>query len=190
MASFQPGLSHGHLWRQVAQVPQDGGKRKPHHKKKYELGCLAANIKIGPSHMPTVHVQGDKKKFPALRLNVGNLSCGSECCMCKTQIVDVVYNASNNELVLTEILIKKLHCAHWQHTSLTVAHVPLGTALGHRDSWGDRDFKQKTSKKSWKICDKKVKNAKFSSLLEEHILQGKLLACIASRSGQHGCAED
>lgn len=35
-----------------AQVPQDGGKKMPHHKKKNELGCLAANIKIGPSHIP------------------------------------------------------------------------------------------------------------------------------------------
>lgn len=108
LASFQPVLSYGHPWRQVARVPQDGGKRKTHHKKKiYELGCLAANIKIGPSHMPTVRVQGGNKKFHALRLDVGNPSCGSECCMCKTQIVDVVHHASNNELVLTKILIKK-----------------------------------------------------------------------------------
>lgn len=149
LASFQPVLSYGHPWRQVARVPQDGGKRKTHHKKqKYELGCLAANIKTGPSHMPTVRVQGGNKKFHALRLDVGNPSCGSECCMCKTQIVDVVHHASNNELVLTKILIKKTALCSLTACLTTVVRVPLGTALGPHegaqgDSWGNRDFKQK-----------------------------------------------
>lgn len=86
------GIS-GDKWHKCHKM---GARESPTTKKpKYELGCLAANIKVGPSHIPTVHVQGDKKKFHALRLDVGNLSCGSECCTCRTQIVDVVYNASN-----------------------------------------------------------------------------------------------
>ncbi|XP_017396190.1 40S ribosomal protein S8 [Cebus imitator] len=84
-----------------------GGKRKPYHKKrKYELGRPAANTKIGPRRIHTVRVRGGNKKYRALRLDVGNFSWGSECCTRKTRIIDVVYNASNNELVRTKTLVK------------------------------------------------------------------------------------
>ncbi|MBZ3872308.1 40S ribosomal protein S8 [Sciurus carolinensis] len=82
------------------------GKRKPYHKKrKYELGCSDANTKIGPCHIHTVQVQGGNKKYWALRLDVGNFSWGSECWTHKTRIIDVVYNASSNELVCTKTLV-------------------------------------------------------------------------------------
>ncbi|XP_033988009.1 40S ribosomal protein S8-like [Trematomus bernacchii] len=84
-----------------------GGKRKPYHKKrKYELGRPPANTKIGPRRIHTVRVRGGNKKYRALRLDVGNFSWGSECCTRKTRIIDVVYNASNNELVRTKTLVK------------------------------------------------------------------------------------
>ncbi|KAL1776979.1 40S ribosomal protein S8 [Sigmodon hispidus] len=102
----EPAPSDGHLTVQLAQAPQDGGKRKPYHKKpKYELGRPAANTKTGP-HTHTVRVRGGNKKCRALRLDVGNFSWGSECCTRKTRIIDVVYNASNNELVRTKTLVK------------------------------------------------------------------------------------
>ena len=41
-----------------------------------------------------------------MRRDVGNFSWGSECCTRKTKIIDVVYNASNNELVRTKTLVK------------------------------------------------------------------------------------
>ncbi|KAL0612962.1 40S ribosomal protein S8 [Plecturocebus cupreus] len=86
---------------------QAWGKRKPYHKKqKYELGCPAANTKIGPHHIHTVRVRVGNKKYRALRLDVGNFSWGSECCTRKTRIIDVVYNASNNKLVRTKTLVK------------------------------------------------------------------------------------
>jgi len=45
-------------------------------------------------------------KFRALRLNEGNFNWASEGIAKKTKIVDVVYNASNNELVRTKTLVK------------------------------------------------------------------------------------
>lgn len=36
----------------------------------------------------------------------GNFSWGSECSTRRTRIIDVVYNASNNELVRTKTLVK------------------------------------------------------------------------------------
>ncbi|KAF3819323.1 hypothetical protein GH733_013473 [Mirounga leonina] len=89
-----------HLSGQLAQVPQDRGKRKPYRKKrKYEVGRPAANTKISPRCIHTVCVRGGNMKYPALRLDVGNFSWGSEGS-------DVVYNASANELVSTEPLVR------------------------------------------------------------------------------------
>lgn len=45
-------------------------------------------------------------KWRALRLDTGNFSWGSEAVTRKTRILDVVYNASNNELVRTQTLVK------------------------------------------------------------------------------------
>lgn len=45
-------------------------------------------------------------KWRALRLDTGNYSWGSEAVSHKTRILDVVYNASNNELVRTQTLVK------------------------------------------------------------------------------------
>jgi small subunit ribosomal protein S8e len=45
-------------------------------------------------------------KWRALRLDTGNYSWGSEALTRKTRILDVVYNASNNELVRTQTLVK------------------------------------------------------------------------------------
>ena len=51
-------------------------------------------------------MRGGNKKFRALRLDHGNFSWGSEAVTRKTRIIDVVYNASNNELVRTKTLVK------------------------------------------------------------------------------------
>jgi len=45
-------------------------------------------------------------KYRALRLNQGNFNWASEGITCKSKIVDVVYNATNNELVKTKTLVK------------------------------------------------------------------------------------
>ncbi|CAO2588648.1 40S ribosomal protein S8 [Lemmus lemmus] len=148
-----------------------GGKRKPYHKKrKYELGRPAANTKIGPRRIHTVRVRGGNKKYRALRLDVGNFSWGSECCTRKTRIIDVVYNASNNELVRTKTLVK--NC------------IVLIDSTPYRQ-WYESHYALPLGRKK----GAKKKNAKISSLLEEQFQQGKLLACIASRPGQCGRAD-
>merc|ERR1719502_1412170 len=45
-------------------------------------------------------------KYRALRLDSGNYSWGSENCTKKVRILDVVYNATSNELVRTKTLLK------------------------------------------------------------------------------------
>lgn len=61
---------------------------------------------IGVRRVRTVRVRGGNIKARALRLNHGNFAWGSEHCTRKARIIDVVYNASNNELVRTKTLVK------------------------------------------------------------------------------------
>merc|ERR1711903_317396 len=75
-------------------------------KRKFELGRPPTNTKIGVKKVSEVRTRGGNKKFRALRLESGNYSWGSEVCTRKTRVLDVVYNASNNELVRTKTLVK------------------------------------------------------------------------------------
>lgn len=53
-----------------------------------------------------IRVRGGNYKFRALRLDHGNFSWGTEAVTRKTRILDVVYNATNNELLRTQTLVK------------------------------------------------------------------------------------
>jgi len=85
-----------------------GGKRKPIKKgRKYELGRQPAMTKLGATKLVRpLRVRGGNYKFRALRLEAGNFSWGTESITRKTRVLDVVYNASNNELVRTKTLVK------------------------------------------------------------------------------------
>uniref|UniRef100_A0A8C1MSP5 40S ribosomal protein S8 n=1 Tax=Cyprinus carpio TaxID=7962 RepID=A0A8C1MSP5_CYPCA len=172
-----------------------GGKRKPVHKKrKYELGRPPANTKIGPRRIHTVRVRGGNKKYRALRLDVGNFSWGSECCTRKTRIIDVVYNASNNELVRTKTLVKNcivlVDSTPYRQWYESHYALPLGRKKGAKLTPEEEEIlNKKRSKKVQKKFDERRKKSKISPLLEEQFLQGKLLACIASRPGQCGRAD-
>ncbi|KAK2106631.1 40S ribosomal protein, partial [Saguinus oedipus] len=186
-----------------------GGKRKPYHKKrKYELGRPAANTKvgagvclaarevafpcspafsglsIGPRRIHTVRVRGGNKKYRALRLDVGNFSWGSECCTRKTRIIDVVYNASNNELVRTKTLVKNcivlIDSTPYRQWYESHYALPLGRKKGAKLTPEEEEIlNKKRSKKIQKKYDERKKNAKISSLLEEQFQQGKLLGEMA-----------
>uniref|UniRef100_H2REC1 40S ribosomal protein S8 n=1 Tax=Pan troglodytes TaxID=9598 RepID=H2REC1_PANTR len=174
-----------------------GGKRKPCHKKrKYELGLPAANTKTGPRHIHTVRVRvgGGNKKYCALRLDVGNFSWGSECCARKTRIIDVVYNASNNELVHPKTLVNNcivlIDSTPYRQWFESHCALPLGRKKGAKLTPEEEEIlNKKQSKKFQKKYDERKKNAKMSSLLGEQFRQGKLLACMASRPGQCGQAD-
>ena len=84
------------------------GGRMPIHQKKraYEKGRPMAHTKLGEKKIAKVRVRGGNYKFRALRLNTGNYNWSSEGIALKTKIINVVYNASNNELVRTNTLVK------------------------------------------------------------------------------------
>ena len=72
------------------------------------MGRQPANTKLyeGEKRIRPIRVRGGNMKFRALRLNQGNFNWASEGISAKCKIVDVVYNASNNELVKTKTLVK------------------------------------------------------------------------------------
>merc|ERR1719390_600124 len=70
------------------------------------MGRPAAMTKLGHKRVRVVRCRGGNQKFRALRLEVGNFAWGSENCTRKVRVMDVVYNASNNELVRTKTLVK------------------------------------------------------------------------------------
>ena len=61
---------------------------------------------LGPNKVHFVRTRGGNTKKRALKLDHGNFAWGSEKSTRKAKIIDVVYNASNNELVRTKILVK------------------------------------------------------------------------------------
>jgi len=84
-----------------------GGKRKIHRKKrKYELGRPSAMTRLGTKRIHLVRCRGGMIKHRALKLDHGNFAWSSEAIAKKTRILVVVYNASNNELVRTNTLVK------------------------------------------------------------------------------------
>jgi ribosomal protein eS8 len=75
-------------------------------KRKFEMGRPAALTKMGSKRIHLVRGRGGNLKHRALRLDNGNFSWGTESVTRKTRILAVVYNASNNELVRTNTLVK------------------------------------------------------------------------------------
>merc|ERR1712179_352114 len=172
-----------------------GGKRpQPRKKRKFELGRPAANTKLGAKRIHTIRTRGGNKKYRALRLDTGNFSWGSEAQARKTRIIDVVYNASNNELVRTKTLVKNaivqidaLPFRQWYEAHYAT---PLGRKKGVKLSEEEEAvLSKKRSKKTQKEYDERKKLAKVEPALEEQFGAGRVLAAISSRPGQSGRAD-
>merc|ERR1712137_954639 len=179
------GISRDHQHKRRAT----GGKRKPIRKKrKFELGRPAANTKLGPQRIHTVRVRGGNRKYRALRLDQGNFSWGSERCARKTRIIDVVYNAPNNELVRTKTLVK--------NAIVQVDATPF-------KNWYESHYGYKVGGRKKKVVDEGAEETKQSNHVKNKIARrskgrtldpvlddafgtSRLLACISSRPGQSG----
>merc|ERR1712098_682608 len=169
-----------------------GGKKCPIRKKrKFELARPAAMTKLAPQRIHTIRVRGGNKKYRALRLDQGNFSWGSEAISRKTRIIDVVYNACNNELVRTKTLVKNAICVidaapfrQWYESHYAP---PLGRKKGAKLTPEEHNNLNKVRKPKAQKKLAAIRNyAKVSPILEEQFLSGRLLACIGSRPGQSG----
>jgi len=175
-----------------------GGKKKAWRKKrKYELGRQPANTKLDSNKtVRRIRVRGGNVKWRALRLDTGNFSWGSESVTRKTRLLDVVYNASNNELVRTQTLVKgaviQVDAApfkQWyhQHYGVDVGRKKKAAAATKKGEEGEAATEEE--KKSNHV-KRKIESRQPERKLDQHIEDqfggGRLLAAISSRPGQCG----
>jgi len=181
-----------------------GGRMNAYRKKrKYELGRPPSNTKLGPRRIHTVRVRGGNYKFRALRLENGNYSWGSESVTRKTRILGVSYNASNNELVRTNTLVKSAVIQidatpfrQWyeQHYGVQIgkkkkAEGETSTTTGDATTTAPEPEKKKKSTKKLAKLASRQKTRTLESGLEEQFTTGRLYAIISSRPGQSGRAD-
>ncbi|EOA13967.1 hypothetical protein CARUB_v10027092mg [Capsella rubella] len=179
-----------------------GGKQKKWRKKrKYELGRQPANTKLSSNKtVRRIRVRGGNVKWRALRLDTGNFSWGSETVTRKTRILDVAYNASNNELVRTQTLVKsaivQVDAApfkQWylQHYGVDIGRKKKAAATKKEGEGGDAVTTEEVKKSNHvqRKLEMRQEDRAIDSHLEEQFSSGRLLACIASRPGQCGRAD-
>lgn len=166
-----------------------GGRMSVHKKKRaFEMGRPMAGTKLGEKKITKLRVRGGNYKFRALRLNTGNYNWCSEGVAFKTKVLNVVYNASNNELVRTNTLVK--------NTIVTIDATPFRKFLV-KFYYGSDEESLEFDFKNWGADEgvgreqkgkyiKRRKDTKIEPRLAEQIVKGKVLACISSRPGQSG----
>jgi len=176
-----------------------GGKKKAWRKKrKYELGRQPANTKLSSNKtVRRIRVRGGNVKWRALRLDSGNFAWGSEAVTRKTRLLDVVYNASNNELVRTQTLVKgaivQIDAAPFKAWYLQHYGVDLGkkkkSAKKDEVVEAAAEDEEKKSNHVARKLEKRQEGRSLDSHLEDQFGGGRLLACISSRPGQCGRAD-
>ncbi|KRZ62578.1 tRNA (guanine(10)-N2)-methyltransferase -like protein [Trichinella nativa] len=158
------------------------------------IGIKEGRLVLGSKRIHIVRVRGGNRKYRALRLETGNYSWGSEGCTRKTRIIDVVYNASNNELVRTKTLVKSaivvIDATPFRQWYENHYALPIGRKKGAKlTEQEEAIFNATRSKAAEKKLAKRRITAKVEPALEEQFQSGRLLACITSRPGQVGRAD-
>lgn len=169
-----------------------GGRRSVHQKKrKYELGRPDANTRIGTKKVNTVRGRGGNLKYRALRLDTGNFSWGSESTTRKARILDVVYNASNNELVRTKTLVKNAVIQVDATAFRQWYEQHYGTVIGKKKAGEvkEEDKDKKPSKNVLRLRKYRNKDHVLEPNLKEQFSVGRLYAVLSSRPGQSGRAD-
>ncbi|RLN90438.1 hypothetical protein BBJ28_00001309 [Nothophytophthora sp. Chile5] len=170
---------------------ETGGKRKQFRKKrKFEIGRQPGNTKLGGKRVHAVRVRGGHMKFRALHLETGNFSWGTEVSARKTRILDVVYNASNNELVRTKTLVKGAVVLVDATPFRQWYEAHYGVKIGVKKN--AEKVEEEEVKKSDHVLRKLAARQRTRELdvkIDEQFMSGRLLAVISSRPGQSGRAD-
>lgn len=154
------------------------------------MGRPAAMTKIGEKRIHPVRGRGGNLKFRALRLESGNFSWGTEVCTRKVRVLDVVYNASNNELVRTKTLVKGAVVIIDAHPFKSWYEGHYGMKIGIKKSGGvttqeSIDLSSKSEKVAAKL-KKRQSGRTLEAALDHQFASGRILAKISSRPGQTG----
>jgi len=161
-------------------------------KRKYEMGRQSSNTKLGEKKVVTVRCRGGNIKRRALRINEGNFCWVSEQVARKSKILEVVYNATHNELVRTQRVVK----------GCIVVVDPTPFKYYWHIHYSEKKVNKlpeiKEPKRVQALEDKKQRVQKahpFSDQLDkyhtffENLNRNRLLARITSRPGQTGRAD-
>jgi len=170
-----------------------GGRRNIHQKKrKFEMGRPSALCKLGPKRVRPVRCRGGNMKYRALRIDGGNFSWGSEHCAKRVRILDVVYNATSNELVRTKTLTKnsivQVDAQPFKQWYLKKYGVELGKKKTGDKAKEGKEGDEPEKKSGHVVAKLKARAAKqkLDPVIADQFQSGRLLACIASRPGQSG----
>jgi small subunit ribosomal protein S8e len=166
-----------------------GGRMPIHQKKrKFEMGRQPTMTKLGPKRVRPLRTRGGNLKWRALKIDGGNFSWGSEAVSRKTRVLDVVYNATNNELVRTKTLVKNcivlIDANPLRQWYLKHYDVELNKKKVEESDAAKADTKRSRHLKA------KLKQAANGRVIDQKVADqfnsGRLLACISSRPGQSG----
>lgn len=137
-------------------------------------------MQIGQWRVHEVRTRGGNSKFRALRLDAGNFAWSSEGTARKTRIIDVVYNASNNELVRTKTLVKNaivvIDATPFRQWYEAHYILPLGRKRDKKAEQDENDVLNK--KRSRGVLAKYTARQRFAKVepaLEEQFASGRLL---------------
>lgn len=134
---------------------------------------------MGGNRIHFVRTRGGNRKFRALRLEAGNFAWASEGSARKTRILDVVYNASNNELVRTKTLVKNaivvVDATPFRQYYEGHYLLPLARRKEAKAGEENEALTKKRSKKAMKKYLLRQKIAKIDPALEEQFAAGRLL---------------
>ena len=112
-------------------------------------------------------------------------------CARKTRVLDVLYNASNNELVRTKTLVKNsiIQIDATPFRSWYEQHygVKVGAKRAARKAAGTEAVAEVTrSHHLTRKLEERQKDRTLDPTLDDAMAAGRLLACISSRPGQSG----
>lgn len=147
--------------------------------------------RIGEKRIHNVRCRGGNEKFRALRLDTGNFSWGTEVCTRKVRVLDVSYNASNNELVRTKTLVKGAVIVIDAHPFKEWYESHYGVRIGLKKGGGENREQPSIdlSEKSEKVRNKLKARQRYRTLeaaLDHQFASGRVYAKITSRPGQTG----
>merc|ERR1719272_2236516 len=166
------------------------GGRMPVHKKKrqFEMGCMPTMTKLGPKKVTDVRSRGGNQKHRALRIDHGCFAWGSESVSRKCRVIDVVYNATNNELARTKSLVKncivKIDATPFRQWYLKHYDVELNKKKVEEAEKAKAGMKRSKHVKA-KLA-KLQKDRKIEQKVADQFNSNQLYACVTSRPGQSG----
>ena len=135
-----------------------------------------------------VRVRGGSYKFRALKLNMGNFAWRSEQTTRKTRIIDVAYNAANNEYVRTKTITKNaivlIDASPFKLWYKSYYNIDLSSGESETLEFSDKLDADKKAE-----IEERQKTQKLPKNIEKQFGNNKILACITSKPGQVGRAD-